>query len=470
MSIWKKLQEITQKPEYFFALVAAIFGSLFILITPPFQGPDEQAHFAQVYRYSEGSSSATGGIPASLGDTYQTVLFEDDIRFNGNEKYELTRTKHALLELPLNQNDRDEGAAYSGTGYSPLPYIIQIVLVFIGHIFDAPIIVLLYLARIGTLMTFLILLFVAIKYSPVAKWPLVVIGLLPMSIFSGSMVSTDALTIGSVALFVAFILKAYVSRRAISNNSLLILTVLIVALVLSKIINIILLPLLILLLFKKNVINEKKRLSLIIGLMIVAGLIIAVGWQLIAPQLPEGTGTNIPKNVDAAEQIKLIIESPQKFFYALWNTYYYAWGDGIFYSLIGTFGWVDTSMALPIVIMGYVVLVLALLSNREQDSIILGKLRAIPLTGLWLVFAAYFLGVNAAMFIYYSPVDFNIIVGLQGRYFIPVLILLALITINKNVIRLKDSAYRFITVIMPVLLLIISTSYIFIRYYVNTRI
>jgi hypothetical protein len=41
------------QPTRIFVLFALIFGILFIVVTPPFQVPDEGAHFSRAYQISQ---------------------------------------------------------------------------------------------------------------------------------------------------------------------------------------------------------------------------------------------------------------------------------------------------------------------------------------------------------------------------------------------------------------------------------
>jgi len=61
------------KPEIFFVIFAFFFGLLIVLITPPFQIPDEINHFYRAYQISEGQLIAVkhdnrigGYMPKSL--------------------------------------------------------------------------------------------------------------------------------------------------------------------------------------------------------------------------------------------------------------------------------------------------------------------------------------------------------------------------------------------------------------------
>ena len=463
---WRSLMD---KPEHFFVIVAALFGLLFIILTPPLQGPDEQAHFAQVYRYSEGRASSTSDLPKGVVETYKEIFYQDDIRFQSNEKYELGRSKHALLNIPLEKQKRVDGAPYTGTGYSAIAYSLNIMFVGVGKALDLPAVLLVYLARLGSLITYIILMYLAIRLIPVAKVPFMVVGVLPMALFTSSMVSSDAVTIGTSGLFVASILYVVCRGQAISKKDYTLLALTTVGIMLTKLVNVFLLPLLILLIFKKNTVGKKLKPILLAVSLILLGLFTLMLMQVAAVSVPADSVSNIPKNVIPSEQVKLILISPHKFIFALWNTYFYEWGNNIFSSLIGNFGWVDTPMSLPFVITGYAILLLSLLPNRKNDADKIRHLGGFPKLGVFITLIGYIVAVNAGMFIYYSPVDYNIIVGLQGRYFIPALFILSLVTINRR-IQTDKSTTLIITRILPVVLLFVSCVYICVRYYVDTRI
>jgi hypothetical protein len=66
--------------DHCYALIALLIGFLYLLITPPFQVPDEPNHFFRCYQISEGhllperlESQVGGEIPRSLIDTVQEV-------------------------------------------------------------------------------------------------------------------------------------------------------------------------------------------------------------------------------------------------------------------------------------------------------------------------------------------------------------------------------------------------------------
>jgi uncharacterized membrane protein len=78
----------------------------------------------------------------------------------------------------------------------------------------------------------------------------------------------------------------------------------------------------------------------------------------------------------------------------------------------------------------------------------------------------YWLAVSASMYVYYSPVGFKIIVGLQGRYFLPAASLLIPLFYG-GALRIKDSVYHKLAIGLPLFLLAASTITIYVRYYIS---
>lgn len=466
MKIWQKY---LAQPETFFAITAIFFGLLFVGLTPPLQGPDEQAHFAQIYRYSEGSKSPIGDLPKGVVAMYYKVMYDDDIRFKPNERYEIGRTKDAILNIPLQQEIRVDGVPYGGTNYSPLVYLPQIMAVFLGRLFDMPAVLLLYVARLISLGSFVGLTYLAIRGIPIMKWSMATIGLLPMTVFSGSMVSADAITIGSSAVFLSTLLSVVVQKTRIDRARILKIIGVTLLVAGTKLISILILPLLALLTLNRRLFSNRKIALATTATLIGIGMGAAFAWQAVIP-LSSG-GLNIPNEAAPIEQIKHMITAPSEFLFALWNTYFYQWGDGIAKSVIGTFGWVDAPMASVFVVMGYIILAVVFIGNRGSDSRVLldGPGRSAQLwTGVTAM--AYIIGINAAMYAYYSPVDFNIIVGVQGRYFIPALFIVAIFLTNKDRLRIEKSTYRMFVNQAPIFLLFVAVTCVVLRYYTNTAI
>jgi uncharacterized membrane protein len=76
-----------------------------------------------------------------------------------------------------------------------------------------------------------------------------------------------------------------------------------------------------------------------------------------------------------------------------------------------------------------------------------------------------FLAISTALYVYYDAVRYREIVGLQGRYFIPIVILA--VPVIDGLFKVKPQIYKGIAITLPVLLLGASVVTIAFRYYLG---
>jgi len=91
-----------------FILFAGVFGLSLVFITPPFQVPDEPAHFYRSYQISMGDLIAENhdgivghGMPKGLKDFENLAM--QDMPFH-HENKTTVKTLLNILNLPLSQN------------------------------------------------------------------------------------------------------------------------------------------------------------------------------------------------------------------------------------------------------------------------------------------------------------------------------------------------------------------------------
>jgi hypothetical protein len=205
-------------------LVCFLLGLLgvvpMVILTPPFQVPDEPQHFYRAYQLSElrvGGIVRDGGAGAMLPSS----LIELTDRFLGPRGHDLPRpiTEQPLwgtwlaFDQPLDP-DRREFIDFSGAlVYSPLPYLPQIIAIAVARWAGAGPLALLYVARLANVLVALALLTWAVRIMPVGREAVMVVGLLPMAAFEYASVSPDAAIIGTAFLFTAVALRAQLRGR-----------------------------------------------------------------------------------------------------------------------------------------------------------------------------------------------------------------------------------------------------------------
>ena len=132
----KYIKTIADSPVKTFAIVAAFFGLLTILVTPIFTGADEEAHFIRAWGISNGQLLLTSKndnqvtMPKAFRKTIGCLQNKIATRGNVYEyKYvnygkQLPTTASCSLSIKVDNNDTEEIRA-SSASYSPVAYVPQ---------------------------------------------------------------------------------------------------------------------------------------------------------------------------------------------------------------------------------------------------------------------------------------------------------------------------------------------------------
>lgn len=465
---YSKFKNLFVAPERFFIIVGLVFGLLFVFLTPPFQGSDEAVHYMRAYHVSEGGlviekspeSNIYGGyLTSEIGKLIKTVD-SPSVKTYPNLKYDIYNIARAK-----NIDETSNKVFYDFTStanYPPVAYAGSVISLIISQIIELPLIAGFYLARLGNLLLWLLLIYFSIKIIPFKKWAVVLIGLLPMMLFQASTINGDVMTVGSIVL-----LSAYILRLANSNNILIkkdysIITLLLTVMLLTKPVMVVFLPIVLLAplkLYGKGAIRC-LRLALMTGIPLLTFLV----WHRVSSGVD--LSSTFFNQQDPSKQLAFIIDAPHSFMNVLVNTYFYTWGDYVHRSFIGVFGWADTMPGVWVTVLGFITLGIIFLTEKHKKNTYnpqAWKKIMVILAGV-----GYWIGVNLSLYLYYSPVGFKIVHGLQGRYFIPLLVLPILLNLSINQwVIVKESTYLFLAKVLPITLLVLSIITLYVRYYVN---
>ncbi len=460
---------IIKSPQLFFAITALFFGGIFIVVMPPLQTPDEATHFLRAYQISEGKfisqkvNGVTGDyLPSSIQETINILEKDGPIQFNGNKKYNHRQTKAAFFDIPLKSGEQQFYDISSAASYSPVAYIPQSIGILAGKLFNTPVIVMMYLVRLANLIFWVGAIYVAIGLFPWKKWAAVGIALLPMVVAQSASAGIDALSVGLGAIFLAFILNLYSGKERVNQKIGVTLVLIATLMLLTKQIMIVLLPLLFLL--RKEQFDKIRQYWLLMAVGMFVPLLVFALWSLMTPEISQNAA-QIQNGQDTEGQIKYMLTEPWRFLLALFFTFFLTWGDGISQSLMGNFGWVDTPLSAVFMNLGYVGLAAYLITNYESYSVS----NSLNRFSRWLLFVltlGYCLLVCVAMYVLYSPLKYDIIIGIQGRYFFPALFLLVPLLLT-NTIRIKKEFFIRTVAVISLIMLTVSVLTIIHRYYAS---
>lgn len=429
--IKKLLTRWINGPEYVYLFIALIGVIGFVFLTPPFQGPDEEAHYVRAQYIAHGYlipvnvKDSSAALPKSIANVAWTTFYTDDLRGRTTDKYELSRTKQALGER-LNSQTTYKPPMVT---YSPLPYLPAVPGVFISNVLNLSPLVSLYAARLSLGLASVALVFFAIKFIPQKKYLLVAVGLVPMMIFQQSVVSADGVSYALLILFTAYLLRLY-NLKEIKRGQWIIFGLLCMSLVLAKPLLYLFLPLALML------VKRKYSLRWLAGIGVACALLLW-GWSVASAVKTEGvviSGT--PTTVDSKKQLDLLVAHPKHALRVGWSTYMTTYGDGQVRGVIGIFGAADT--VYPEWMFGAYAIVLGVAACVSVD-----KKRTEPIKRKWKIVAAllcllYFVLVNAVLYLTFTPVNFAIVYGVQGRYFLPILVIVAAVILTGG-LRIADA-------------------------------
>jgi len=461
MHVKTYILRVLEKPEKVFVAIGLIWGILFVFITPPFQAPDENWHLYRAFHISEGNIKARlrpdidmvgGYLPRSLKDVVTRV--SSDIPFFHYHKQKIKDIISALSQ-PLNSYDRIFVNMRATDWISLIPYLPQALGILLGRIFNPPVLMLMYLGRLFNLFFWILIMHRAIKIIPVFKGVMLLLALMPMSLFLAASLNADALTDGIYFLLAATFLRyTFDKNRSIAKRDLYIIFLLSALAALAK--PHIYLFLLFLLIPGIKFGSKGRYLSTCIALFIL-GIMLQGIWTFAIRDL----FVRIRTGVYTQQHIAFMLFYPLRYLAIMIKTLYMQF---LFYvdSFIGRLGWLDTPSPLFLVISYYFVLTCTALLDSLKDVAIGYKQRII-------LFITVFVGclfIFSSQYIYYTPIGDDIIEGIQGRYFIPLSPAFFLLFYNRR-IRINMKYYTVMIAGYSVFVLSYTLVVLICRYYLD---
>ena len=464
---WRNIQ-----PQKVFLFLGIIFGVFFLLLVPPFQINDEPAHYYKAYVVSQGQliPEKTGGVagfyvPESLEKTVETY-------YPMVNKYEVKQNSlsyASTLNLPVNLNKRVyvEKEMYTLV-YPPLPYLASGLVMALASLLGASPLILMYLGRIINLLVWLLMVYLAIKITPVHKWVFLLLALMPMTLFEAASLSADSFNLGLSFLTIAFFFKLAFEekKKSVEKRDLLFLLALLAMLSLSKV-GYALLMILFFLIPSYKFANKKRMISQFFLVLTLPVVFIAGIWNYLFKDLyismpPAWAAASIPG------QIAFISSNPMNFLQIIIHTLIEK--QGFLVSFVGIFGWNELSLPNIVVILYLVVIVVVAVADKKSMIKINPKQKFVA----FITFFSMFFLVILYEYVTFTPVGLDIVYGVQGRYFIPVAPLLFLLFYpNRDQINLWGHKINFklrenfsiLIVLFSIVILCISLFMIFKRYY-----
>ena len=429
-----------KKVEKIFISFLIPVSLLYVFFMVPTYVPDENAHVWKSYEISTGKlitpiqedGTANSDIPVFLSHYHVN---------NVNKYSKLEEAKR--IETDYNDLTVVDNPARS---YPTILYAFSSIGFLIARILHLNGMFGIYLARLFNTTIFLILGYYSIKLIPFGKKVLGVILFLPMMLQQGVSVSADSFINSITMFYIAYVLKKAIDDEKINIKQMILITIMSIIISISKITYVPIIGICFLFITKKNM--SKKAKSIFIPIVIISSIVAALGYYVFMQQYPSSQATKIyleTNNVNQAEQIKNIIHNPKIVVKVLINSIL---GNEYIEQMIGiSLGWLDIGINSMYITLFLILLVLSPFLDKNEKQ--LEKWQKI---WIWLISIAAYCLVFIALYIGWSPVGSLVVLGVQGRYLLPILplVLLAFCQKESN-IKIKN-----INIYLPIILTILN--------------
>jgi uncharacterized membrane protein len=460
------------KAEQLFLLIAIVFGVCFVKITPPLWGPDETSHFARVYQLTHGNlipnrtmKNFGGEVPTNyipLANYVQGDLIDDK---GGSilSRKDVDSTI-AYKQLTNTQFSKTEHRYIWSAAYSPVAYVGSIVGVFLADLFHSSIGQTIFLARLGSLLLYVGIVWLAIRLlrDLKLKWLFFTAALLPAPLFQASVVTADSMAISLAILFSALLIRLTLSNKHPPSKKLwyaLLAVAVLMPLVkpnyLFLSLGVVLVP---------NKLFHTKKLATIVKacsvfLVAIPGLL----WDVVSKAANQPPISQRPDGVKLfpAAQTSLMLHHPLHFLLACFATTVVNI-DSHLQSMVSLMGWNWVSIPYVFIFLLCLGIIIAAVYAKDELVPVRKKLLLINMSVL-----AGIISIFASLYVAFTPTGARLVDGIQGRYFTPFLIPFAMLVaaFAPFEIKIKDKIAPYIFVSISTFGLALSVAYYYFAAY-----
>ncbi|MEG1300985.1 MAG: DUF2142 domain-containing protein [Erysipelotrichaceae bacterium] len=392
-----------------FLLLAIPISLCYWLFLIPDSTPDEPVHFLKTYLVSTFDFSGTS-----------IINIPNDYVMYGIRNY------YNIVENIFQHTDYS--ATYlsnQAVTYNFIMYIVPSIALYFSRLFQISLFGSYYFAKLANTLVYLFLGYKAIKMVPIGKLIFFTLLLNPMLIHQAVSLNADCLLHAILILFVAYVLKIKFSENKLSYKNIMILSLFLLFILLAKYVY---LPLFALtfILYDKVEKKDYKKIFTFFGSCLMMIIVYFVIFTILARKVvPVPYITN--NNISTTEQLKYLLSNPFIFFNILFHTLVY---QGKMY--ITTFAgvalsWLNLYINEIIVFLYLLLLFISPFFVKENK-----KWKFNERFWMVLIFGGNCLLIILGLYLTWTNVGGYIVEGVQGRYFIPIILLLLLSYSNIN--------------------------------------
>ncbi|WP_083864420.1 DUF2142 domain-containing protein [Nocardia brevicatena] len=450
-SLWAALVARVGPATLAFALLTGFFGLVFTVTTPAMWGHDEITQFGRAYQVAHGGFLPTeiedprgvaygGPVPAAIEVLMGYSL--NDYTLNPGEPHPMVANPHTYDRLEAAEITSDMRTVWftNTAAYSAVPYVPAALGIRAAELIGTDVGGMVLLTRLAGLISYLLVVGFALwtlrRYR--LQWLVFTVAVLPIAVFQAGTVTADTLTNALAILVSALLVKGLFLGADPNRTEVAALLVTALILPLCKPTYVLLALLIVLIPSSRLGLSGWSRA--LPWVFATAGAIAFAVWMKIAAPTGEGTSLMRPRHqwytVHPNEQLRNILGDPLGFLDVF--------GDSIlrrdqewfteFFGELG-FAYVDvpaTSMVTCLLAFAVSTGIAERLSSPDFRRTLLVALTV----------AAGVAMIYVTLYMSFTPVDYYIIDGVQGRYFVPLAILAFAVLLRWMPFRLTAPGER----------------------------
>ena len=409
-------------------------GILFILLITPMSAADEDNHFYKCYDFSnvfwgyESSENEHWLRECDANTELTREIGPANYYYTAKRLFAKVDTQDMVLITVDDVTYDDKDIVYY------FPAVIGITL---GRLIGVSDVGLLMLGRVLIFATYMAISYFALKKMPIFKPVFALVMLMPSVISRATAITYDALFMAYIFMFIAYVVYYLHTKEVFKIKDIIIMVLLGLTITIAK--GGAYIPFLLLLfLIPKSCFGSKVKYPVVVISSIILCLVTYCLCNLSLfvdiKDSTAGTTNNLAWTEEEGYTLKHIFMHPKNSLVVLVRSlvqFGYKWygemiGDG--------YGWHQIYVS-PLLMVAYtIVLGLASFNVKSEENCLTVKNRYI-IAGV-IVFSAGL--VILSMWLFWTPLSYVVVAGVQGRYFIPMFMLLLLVVKNKSFIIKKD--------------------------------
>ncbi|WP_280384250.1 DUF2142 domain-containing protein [Nocardia wallacei] len=430
-----------------FLVIAALFGAVWAVVTPPFWGHDEITQFGRAYQVAHGGflpqrihddrGIAYGGdVPLSIDGLMGYAFYDYNRKPAEPEPMAADRISYRLLESAPVTTDAKKPVWFTNTAaYSPVPYVPAAVGIRLAEALDLDVGGMMLVTRLAGLVAYLAVvgfaLWVLRKFR--LQWLAFAVAVLPIALFQAGTVTADTLTNALAVLVSCLLVKGLFLGEKLSRTEIAVTLAATVALPLCKPTYVLLAMLTVLIPARQYGFSSWRR-WIPWGCAAIGAGAFAV-WMKIAGPTTDGMGLMRPPaqwhSVRPSDQLNGILKHPMDFLSTFVESIWFRdqrWFTQFFGEL--GFAYIDVPAVSILACLLAFAVGLGISERMTADRL---RTWVVALTVLASVAMIY-----VTLYMSFSPVGYYLVDGVQGRYFVPLAIAAFAVLLRWMPLRLTN--------------------------------